>query len=347
MDVINNTELANGPYRRLRAALYLGNKGRPLKRRSWARVCEGSCRGLRGQAHSKIFLFSKVGKTPRVVIQGSANLTEAASFNQWNDIYTHVRNQQVYDFYSTVFAQASTDKRVARPFLGMRTKTFRLVQFPLVKGRDPVAQLLNEVKCKGAENTPNGVTRIRMAPDVIRNARGMRIAKQIRTLWNRGCDIRIGYTIIGIDVGRFLRDPAGRGPVPLRHLVQDLDDDGEFDNYFHLKALSVVGNVSGDRSGYAVVNGSANISGAALASDENVGIYRNPRDVMAYDGHIDYWYDWFGATAARTSPTAAMRATGRVAEPGALVFGTGPDAVYEDGSPYSLTGIDPYATHGD
>ncbi len=347
MDNVNNVEIENGAFRRLRAGLFIGNKGRRYERFSWARTCQGSCRGLGGQAHAKFFMFSKVGKTPRVVIQGSANLTEAATFNQWNDVYTHVRNQDVWDFYSTAFQQSATDKRIARRFLSTTSATFRLIQFPLVGGRDPVFQLLREVRCKGATNTANGITRIRIAPDVIRNDRGMRLARTVRDLWNRGCDVKIGYTILGVDIGRYLRAPGGRGPVPLRHLVQDLDGDGEFDNYFHLKAMSIIGNVGGKRSGHAVLNGSANWSGAAARSDENVGIYRNERDAMAYEKHIDFWYDWFGTSSARTSPYASMRSTGRVAQPGALVFGTGADAVYEDGTPYSLTGIDPFAKHVD
>lgn len=343
MDDINNTEIANPPFRRLRAGLYLGNRGRRASRLSWAKTCHQSCRGIGGQAHAKFFMFSRVGRTPRVVIQGSANLTEAATFNQWNDVYTHVRNQDVWDHYATIFGQSVSDKRMRRPTLTTRSGTFRLIQFPLVQGRDPVYQLLQEVRCQGATNTASGVTRIRIAPDVIRNDRGLRLARVVRGLWNRGCDVKIGYTVIGTTIGRYLRDPGGRGPVPLRHLVQDFDSDGEFDNYFHLKAMSIVGHLGDDRQGYALLNGSANWSGSALRSDENIGIYRNQAVARAYERHIDYWYDWFGSAAARTSPDAAMRSTGRRSEPGALVFGTGKGAVYEDGTPYSLTGIDPYA----
>ena len=46
---------------------------------------------------------------------------------------------------------------------------------------------------------------IRIAPDVLRQARGMSLATKVRDLWNQGCDIKIGYTVMGIDVGRFLR----------------------------------------------------------------------------------------------------------------------------------------------
>ena len=343
MDEINNTEIVNGPFRKVRFGLAQGNEGKRKARRSWARTCEKSCRGTRAQAHAKFFMFSRVGPVPRVVIQGSANLTEAATFNQWNDVYTHVRNEDVWAFYEEIFRQSATDKPIARPFEAVRAATFRLIQFPLVGGRDPVLQLLDEVNCQGASNTASGVTRIRIAPDVFRNARGMRIAKVVKNLWNRGCDIRIGYTVIGIDVGRYLRSPEGRGPVPLRHLVQDLDGDGEFDNYFHLKAMSIVGHLGDNREGYAVLNGSANWSGTALQNDENVGVYRNKRDTLAYDGHIDFWYERFGNGSMRSTSSGLARGTVPTIGPDALVFGSGPGAVYEDGTPYSVTGVDPYA----
>jgi hypothetical protein len=203
-------------------------------------------------------------------------------------------------------------------------------------------RLLNMVKCRHAANTPSHRTRLRIAPDVIRNARGLALARKIRELWNNGCNIRIGYTVVGIDVGRLLRNPSGRGPVPMKHLVQDFNGDGEFDNYFHLKAMSIVGNVGPDRSGYVVLNGSANWSGLARASDENIGVYWNRARTLRYQEHLDYWYKNF----PKSKPTATT-SSGRalVAPEGdGLVFGSGRNAVYEDGTPYSTTGVDPYAT---
>jgi hypothetical protein len=208
--------------------------------------------------------------------------------------------------------------------------------------------LLKKVKCRESTNTPGGRTVIRMAPDVIRQARGMVLARKVRDLWDRGCDIRIGYTVVGLDVGRLLRSPAGRGPIPMKHLTQDFDGDGLFDNYFHLKAMSIVGNVGGDRSGYVVLNGSANWSNLARNSDENLGIYWSKQRTLRYQDHINYWYTNFPAPASsntdETDPDAARRMpTTRVAGPDDLVFGSGRNAVFEDGTPYSLTGVDPYA----
>ncbi|MGM3367013.1 hypothetical protein ACS212_23140, partial [Escherichia coli] len=85
------------------------------------------------------------------------------------------------------------------------------------------------------------------------------------------------------DVGKMMRAPSRRGPVPMRHLVRDYDGDGQFDKYFHMKAMTVVGNVGGDRSGWVTLNGSANWSSLAAASDENLGIYRSQRLTQRYE----------------------------------------------------------------
>ncbi|WP_340537538.1 phospholipase D-like domain-containing protein [Nocardioides sp. GXZ039] len=343
MDNRNNVEIPNAPFRRLRSELARHNKGRKPARKSWARTCMGSCRGSTGSAHSKFFMFSQAGKVKRVVMQGSANLTLASTNNQWNDIYTHTRSKNVWRFYNKIFREAKRDRRAAKPYVSQRFESnFRLIQFPMATRNDPVMQLLNQVRCSGAKNTASGKTRIRIAPDVIRQDRGMRLARKVRSLWNNGCDIKIGYTVVGIDVGRMLRAPGPRGPVPMRHLVQDVNGDGEFDNYFHLKAMSVVGKLGKNNRAYAVLNGSANWSGLSAVSDENLGIYRSKRDTLRYQSHIDYWYNRFSSGSARQAVPQFRGAT--TPPPGErLVFGSDANAVYEDGTPYSTTGVDPYA----
>ena len=342
MDNKNNVAIPNQPYRRLVAGLHKGNRGLKKDHRSWARTCMGSCRGTTGSAHAKFFMFSQAGKVKRVVMQGSANLTLASTNNQWNDIYTHTKGKRVWGFYNQVFREAAQDKKAKHPFASQNFGSFRLMMFPMAAKHDPVMNLLNQVKCRNATNTASHRTRIRIAPDVIRKSRGMTLAKKVRALWDQGCDIRIGYTVVGLDVGRMLRSQGGRGPVPMKHLVQDFDGDGEFDNYFHLKSMSVVGNVGGDRSGYVVLNGSSNWSGLARVSDENLGIYWNKRITLKYQDHINYWYTNF-PSSTRSSTSNGTGVTARQAAAGSgLVFGTGKHAVYEDGTP-SLTGVDPYA----
>ncbi len=328
MDDQNVRKVDNPPYRALRAGLRRNNSDFPAKRRSWARVCEKTCRGGGGAAHSKFYMFSEVGKAKKVVMQGSANFTVASTTNQWNDNYTHRGNGEVWDFTNRIFQQAAKDRRAKKPYADKSFGGFRLLMFPNTgrNVKDPVMQMLNRVRCQGATNTASNRTRLRIFPDVMRNPRGNALARKVKSLWNSGCDIRVGYTVMGIDTGRILRDGGGRGPVPLRHMVQDTNGDGQFDNYFHMKSMSIVGNYGGDRSGHALLNGSANWSGLAKVSDENLGIYRNKGRVNRYEEHMDYWWNRFGGRGAR------------------LVFGSGREAVYEDGtSARADGGLDPFA----
>jgi hypothetical protein len=345
MDNANRVEVDNPPYRRLRAGLHRGNARWSPARSSWARTCVRSCRGAHGAAHAKFFMFSHAGRARRVVIQGSANLTVASTTNQWNDVYTHVGSRGVWDYYNGIFAQAAKDRPVRGPFAARNFRGFRLVMYPLAGRRavDPVMNLLNKVRCTGATNTASHRTRIRIAPDVIRTPRGLALARKTRQLWNHGCDIRIGYTVLGVDSGRVLRAPGGRGPVPMKHLVQDFNGDGEFDNYFHLKAMTIVGNVGGDRSNFAVINGSANWSSLAGISDENVGIYYSRSLTLKYQKHLEYWYEHFPRSGTSAASSTTGGTANRAISPDRLVLGTGEDAFYEGGGRVAPPGVNPYA----
>jgi hypothetical protein len=164
---------------------------------------------------------------------------------------------------------------------------------PVGRTADPVLNLLNQVVCTGAKKTKHGRTIIRAAPDVLRNERGMAIAARLKDLYAQGCDVRIAYTVMGVDVFRFLGRPTARGVVPKKHLVQDFDGDGEFDNYFHLKALTINGVWAGIPAAWLVLNGSSNWSGYAAISDENFGIIKRRATTMKYQKFIDYWYENF------------------------------------------------------
>jgi len=122
--------------------------------------------------------------------------------------------------------------------------------------------------------------------------------------------------------------------------VQDFDGDGQFDNYFHLKAMTIVGHLGKDKSSWTTVNGSANWSGLARNSDENLGVFHSKKITKRYQKHLNYWYTHFPASGqGRAVAGRGVTPT----DPDQLVFGTGSNAVMEDGTPYSDRGIDPYA----
>jgi hypothetical protein len=299
MDNTNLVDIPNPGFVRLKATLKRNNQKLPQRRRSYAKTCIDSCRGQGGAAHSKFYLFSKTGKAKNVVMQGSANLTVAGAVNQWNDLYTWIDNKQLYRFGVHTYHEMWQDEPVAQQFVEKDTGKDLWGFTPLVgpggRTADPVQDLLSKVQCLGATDGAGkgGRTVIRAAPDVMRNERGMAIAARLKELYAQGCDVRIAYTVMGVAIFRFLNQPTARGVVPKKHLVQDFDGDGEFDNYFHLKALTINGVWGGITGAWLTLNGSSNWSGFAAVSDANFGIIKRRATTMKYPRFIDYWYENF------------------------------------------------------
>ena len=311
MDNKNRTEVPNPGFARLKRTLKQDSAKRRPERRSKAKVCYGSCRGKGGAAHAKFFLFSKAGKARRVVMAGGANLTAAAAINQWNEVYTFVNQRKLYRYHVHVFEQMWQDRPRTPAYL---SKAFgdTTIEFTPFRGstatRDPVAYRLKQVRCTGVRKPygESGRTVVRAAPDVIRGKRGMKIAQELKALYNQGCDVKLVYTVMGKDVFRFLRAKTGRGPLPMRHLVQDLDGDGEFDNYFHIKALTVNGRMGDDRQVRMVLQGSSNWSDYANASDENIAVLHKSYRTLQYQRWITRWFD--NPPESRPTSLAARRA---------------------------------------
>jgi phosphatidylserine/phosphatidylglycerophosphate/cardiolipin synthase-like enzyme len=332
----NAEAIDNRDFARLRKGLRRGNANRRESRHSWARLCTNSCRGRSGAAHAKYFLFSRTGRARDVVIHGSANLTVASTSNQWNDVLTTVGRERVYKFYVRIFSQMARDRRVRHPYAEWARGGDRYMFFPGGK-HDPVMGLLDRVRCHGATNTKSHRTRLQIAPDVLRQARGMRLGRKVWQLWQNGCDVRVGYTVMGRDTGQMMRRPGKRGRgVPMRHLVQDTNGDGQFDNYFHLKSMTVVGHVGRDRSAWGVLNGSSNWSDRGYRSDENLGIYWRKGLTQRYQEYLSYWYNWPGFAQSSRRYQMSARMSQEAIQDGRLVdgllFGTGP-----------IAGVDPYA----
>jgi PLD-like domain len=329
---INNTSWA-----RLDRGLKRGNAHRRESRHSWGRLCSASCRGRSGAAHAKYFLFSRSGRARHVVIHGSANLTKASTNNQWNDVYTTVNREGPYKFFGRIFSQMAKDRPVRRPYRSWSNGADRFMFFPGSSRNDPVMDLLDRVKCHGATNTRSHRTWLQIAPDVLREERGMRLGRKLWQLWQNGCEVRVGYTIVGRDIGQMMRRPGKRGRgVPMRHLVQDTNGDGMFDRYFHLKAMTIRGHVGAKRNNWVVLNGSSNWSGRGIRSDENLGLHWRKGLVRRYEEYLGYWYSWPGFSNQRSRYQMSARTTQVAVQDGRLVdgllFGTGP-----------INGVDPYA----
>lgn len=250
----------SGSFKRLGRALKQGNKKRRKAMRSWTRTCSNSCRGSRGSMHSKMMLVTKAGRSTRIIQQGSANFTGSAASNQWNDWYTTAGSKKRFRGWMKVFRQASKDRSVAQYQLG----TGKIWNWFAPRRSDPVMQLLNKVRCKGARGAGiNNRTSIRVASAVFQNARGLRIARKLKSLHGSGCNIRVVFTMMTNKIRSAIRG------VPVKQLAYDVNGDGGFDRYLHMKAMAISGRWGGNRGAHVVFNGSANWSRMGMRSDEH------------------------------------------------------------------------------
>lgn len=313
----------NGEFWRLKQAL---QEKRPVKARvgekyrSWARTCERSCRGKRGIAHSKLFLFSKAGKAEQVVMSTSANATEVAVNYQWNDLFTLVGNQKIYRGFVDAFRESARDQPVRRAYREFRGESVTGYVYPW-KGKDArgdrVIKELKRITCNGTQGGTglNGKTRIRIAQDAIIDQRGIDIAKILRHKWESGCNIRIVYALMGRQVLSILRSTS-RGPVPIRQIVNDYDSDGVYDRYLHSKSMAVSGWYGKDRSARVAWQGSENWSGLAKLSDEQGLTIVRGKVERRYARWVDYLFDNPPETYPRTT---ARIAAAREVDPYALM----------------------------
>ena len=110
------------PWRWLRKRLphtrYLPGYPETASRWSFARHCNGSCRGSGGTPHSKYFLFTNVGASHvrTITMQTSMNLTEMGFQGQWNHATTTWRRG--VPGVRRIFAESRRDRRSASPTAG-------------------------------------------------------------------------------------------------------------------------------------------------------------------------------------------------------------------------------------
>ncbi len=287
---------------------------------SFARECRGSCRGRGGTAHSKYFLFTNVGTTrhePAITIQSSMNLTGMGYQGQWNQAEIS-KSQLTHDHFMSIFRQT----RIGRPVKG----TYRNFTdggtvnsfYPLQGGRsgnDPVMKMLNQVSCTGATGGGNarGRTMIRIINYSIYGDRGVWIAKKLRSLWNRGCDIKMIYAVSSRPVISILRNGSGRGPIPLRQSVIT-NKRREIVKYNHSKWMTITGRYAGSTANYVTMSGSANWSRFAFTGDEQVqtinGSVRARQHIAAFNktwAQKTSHAPGFGLKAKEGRVTEAMR----------------------------------------
>lgn len=272
VQLIFNAHKVYAQERRLQAVL-----GRNPNRRSFAMFCEGSCRGVKGQMHQKVFLFSKAGAAENVVMVGSNNMTRNNAVNQWSDIYTVTGDPALYFTYAGVFDQMKADVPQTRPFISARVNSFGPDFYPyprVSQADDPLYQALSNISCTGAAEgygalsatdvDGNGllddrVTVLRIAQHAWNGERGVYLAQKVAQLYQSGCDVKVIY---GVGIGRVVKNSLARAGVPMTG--------GRTKKKTHQKLMFLSGVYEGDPASALVWNGSHNWSDGALRRDDVV-----------------------------------------------------------------------------
>lgn len=279
---------ANGYYGRTKAALEKGNKKRDKNMTSWFQTCKNSCRGIEGIQHGKWFMFSKTGGRDKVIMSTSANLTDAAAYNQWNDLLTIVGQEETWNQYVRMFNQMSKDKPRKRAFYTFTDGRYQGWFFPNM-GRTRnynVVKMLDKVRCKGARGDAgkNGYTVIRVSQAVFNGKPGSAVSGKLKALHKRGCKIRMVYGVLN-DMSR--KNLEG---IPSKTILEDVNGDQYVDRYIHMKALTISGVYDGKRASHIVYQGSANWSGMSTLSDEQGFIIRSRELEAKYSKFIEKLY---------------------------------------------------------
>lgn len=280
---------------------------------SWVRKCTNSCRGTTGTMHSKIFLFSSVYRTPYVMMTGSANLTDFAVTNQWNQTHAVSRNKAIYDDGVRIFQQLLLDRPANPMYVESAFPGLINVYYPTTSrtpSGDAMYKALSRVKCRGATNTASGRTIIQIAMYSWYQNRGKWLAKKVRQLWNDGCKVSIVYAISSNPVKDILMSPSGRGRIPIRQILL-ANTDGTPIYYIHDKWVAIKGYYGANRAARMAFHGSINFSDIGFASDENFQILSgSPYRYFAKDFKL-LWKDRQARAPSPVSSISSIEGTER------------------------------------
>ncbi|GEP38275.1 hypothetical protein NPS01_19380 [Nocardioides psychrotolerans] len=197
-----------------------------LPAKSWARCVRGSARsgdsfdGQESNLHQKSWTFSGVGGERWVSVVTTANATDVAGSDQYNDVLQLVGHRRLYQALGRVFEQQARDRPVLRPYRhvelgGGVAATFMPWTSP--SQHDPVVERIRSL--------PGAGSTIRVAQSNWQDPRGLRIARALVDRRRAGADVAaVVSSPFGPRVGAVLREGGVRvesawfGPHRYSHL---------------------------------------------------------------------------------------------------------------------------------
>ena len=253
--------------------------GRNPRHRSFAILCEKSCRSTEGEMHSKVYLFGRAGAARQVTMVGSNNMTSHNAERQWSDLVTLTNNKPMYTTFRTWFGQLKWDRPVAHPRIARLAGANLALMTPQdwAKDGDPALRALAPVRCPSAP----GRTRVFISAHAWYGPRGMNIADRVATLAGNGCVVKVFYgEAFGTEIHKKL-EAAGVKLRTSRHKGVKT----------HQKLLIVRGAYGGNDNAAFVWTGSHNWSPWALKLDDVILRSSNRGVADAYTRHFAYMFD--------------------------------------------------------
>jgi PLD-like domain len=273
------------------------NRNKP----SYIHVCLHGCRtGRFGNLHEKLYMFSRAGRSNRVVMISSANPTNGQAVGGWNNTYTIVNKPRIYDFFKGIFDNGMRrDKLVRHPYRQLTAGNISVAVFPRhgpTTATDNVLRALAKVRCTGATGSSgfHGRTVVKVSVFSWSDARGEAIARKLWRLESSGCYVGV---IMANSSPTFrhilLRPTAGGRVIKVYDSLIDTTGNGIPDKYAHNKYLLISGHFGGSTHDHYVLTGSQNYTRSSLRNGDEilVGIHsgpnyvrynRNYKDVVAH-----------------------------------------------------------------
>ena len=254
---------------------------------SYAKKCDGSCRGRGGNMHSKFYAFSRTGKARNVVMVSSSNLNRGGALMGWNDMYVMKERPRSYRGYKRIHREMTDDTRAGDGKVEIKDGPFTSRFFPMrkaTKRTDPTLRDLKKIRCTSGFKHR---TWVHVSMFYWKGTRGQYIADRLLTLARQGCDVNIIYGAPSLEIAERLRNAARAGLIDLYDSRWDHDGDGFNEVRTHAKYVLVKGHYDGNPRSHQVMTGTQNwVAGSLKRSDEN------SLNISLRSAWLDYLANW-------------------------------------------------------
>ena len=252
---------------------------------SYVKICSASCRGRRGNMHTKFYAFSRTGRARDVVMVSSSNLNKGGATKGWNDLFTMNDRPKTYDLYERIHLEMTRDKPAKRR-VQLADGRYLSRFFPMRQGSrrsDPTLQDLKKIGCRSAY----GSTRVLVSMFVWTGRRGDYLADEVLSLARQGCRVSIILGAPSAEMADRLRDAARTGLINLFDSRWNWNGIDGPEVRTHAKYVLVRGRFDGDASSHQVMTGSQNWGpGSLTKSDEST------LRISARSAYVDYLRNW-------------------------------------------------------